>query len=324
MNMNFKFLLIGTSLSLIPTLTNAQCVATTDCATLGYTETSCPDSKGLKCPFGNTFACPATDKSVCEKYGFKYTCSGEGYAGGAGQSCNKQYETCSCAVGYEWKNNKCEKEPGATLGQCTGYAKNCKIGDILNSDGTCSSDKVNGKAPIGVVVYISQDGRCGQAMTPRHVKIIGWGGYGNDIDALDNHESYITAWTDFDSCGNTKKITEYGGREVYGVAWAAVDYMPAGAPSTKGKWCLPAAGVLHNVYENLSAVNSGISKLEGIQFKETTDEAVWSSTEVSAYGAWYFTLQNGPNGVPHAGGLIGNDSKYASSRGECVRPVIEF
>lgn len=57
MNINLKFLLLGTSLSLIPTLTNAQCVATTDCASLGYTQTSCLDGKGLKCPFGNTWAC---------------------------------------------------------------------------------------------------------------------------------------------------------------------------------------------------------------------------------------------------------------------------
>ena len=35
--MKFQYLLIGTSLSLIPSLTSAQCVATQDCATLGYT-----------------------------------------------------------------------------------------------------------------------------------------------------------------------------------------------------------------------------------------------------------------------------------------------
>ncbi len=34
----------------------AQCVATTDCATLGYTESSCPDG-GVKCPFGDKWAC---------------------------------------------------------------------------------------------------------------------------------------------------------------------------------------------------------------------------------------------------------------------------
>ena len=51
---NIKFLLIGTSLSFIPSLTFAQCVATQDCETLGYTETSCNGGKGVKCPFGNS------------------------------------------------------------------------------------------------------------------------------------------------------------------------------------------------------------------------------------------------------------------------------
>ncbi len=35
---------------------SAQCVATQDCATLGYTETSC-ESGGVKCPFGDKWAC---------------------------------------------------------------------------------------------------------------------------------------------------------------------------------------------------------------------------------------------------------------------------
>ena len=52
-----SFLLIGTSLSLIPNLTFAQCVATQDCETLGYTETSCNGEQGVKCPFGNKWAC---------------------------------------------------------------------------------------------------------------------------------------------------------------------------------------------------------------------------------------------------------------------------
>ena len=45
--MKIRFLLIGTSLSLIPNLTFAQCVATQDCATLGYTETSCNGGNGV-------------------------------------------------------------------------------------------------------------------------------------------------------------------------------------------------------------------------------------------------------------------------------------
>ena len=34
----------------------AQCVATQDCASLGYTENSC-ENGGIKCPFGNAWAC---------------------------------------------------------------------------------------------------------------------------------------------------------------------------------------------------------------------------------------------------------------------------
>lgn len=54
------FLLIGTSLSLISINSYAeQCTATPDCKTLGYTETSCPDS-GVRCPWNTKlmYCCP--------------------------------------------------------------------------------------------------------------------------------------------------------------------------------------------------------------------------------------------------------------------------
>ena len=97
---------------------SAQCVATTDCASLGYTEASCPNG-GIKCPFGNTWSC-------------------------------------------KWE----KEEEKAVFGICTGYAKNCKIGQILNSDGTSTTDKDSGKSPIGVEVYIEDEG-CGQAMASK-------------------------------------------------------------------------------------------------------------------------------------------------------------
>ena len=113
--MNTKlFLLIGTSLSFIPTLTYAQCVATQDCETLGYTETSCNGGKGIKCPFGNKWACIKSDseceQQFCDKYGFKYTCSGTGYSGGSGTACDGKYSSCTCADGYEWKDGICQKQ----------------------------------------------------------------------------------------------------------------------------------------------------------------------------------------------------------------------
>ena len=115
--MKIKFLLIGTSLSLIPNLTFAQCVATQDCETLGYTETSCNGGKGVKCPFGNKWACFKTDseceQQFCDKYGFQYTCSSANETGGSGNACSGKYTSCTCASGYEWNGSSCQQLNGA-------------------------------------------------------------------------------------------------------------------------------------------------------------------------------------------------------------------
>ncbi len=137
--MNIKFLLLGTSLSFIPTLSYAQCVATQDCATLGYTETSCNGGKGVKCPFGNKWACLGANeeecmKIACEKLNFKYSCTGTGYAGGAGSACNGKYAQCTCANGYEWKDESCQKQVlnGAVGDQyyCDGKIVGVRVSDM--------------------------------------------------------------------------------------------------------------------------------------------------------------------------------------------------
>ena len=91
--MKIRFLLLGTSLSLIPQTINAQCVATQDCATLGYTETSCSGGSGVKCPFGNKWACFKSDSEVCQQYGFTLSCTGTNQTGGASKACNGKYNT---------------------------------------------------------------------------------------------------------------------------------------------------------------------------------------------------------------------------------------
>ena len=108
--MKIRFLLLGTSLSLIPHLTSAQCVATQDCATLGYTETSCSGGSGVKCPFGNKWACFKSEAEFCNEYGFTLSCTGTGYSGSSGKACNGKYSECTCASGYEWKDGSCQKQ----------------------------------------------------------------------------------------------------------------------------------------------------------------------------------------------------------------------
>ena len=135
--MKIRFLLLGTSLSLIPSLTSAQCVATQDCATLGYTETSCSGGSGVKCPFGNKWACFKSEseyeQEFCDKYGFTLSCNETGYTG-AGKACNGKYNVCTCASGYEWKDGGCQKQilNGAQgdLYYCNDVVVGVKAGDM--------------------------------------------------------------------------------------------------------------------------------------------------------------------------------------------------
>ena len=272
MNINFKFLLCGAAFCFVPQAAVAQC-AVTDCQQLGYTSLkSC--TGGLKCPFGEYWACPKVEEK-------------------------------------------------AVLGECTGYAKNCKIGDILNSDGTCSNDKVSGKTPIGVVVYIS-GGNCGQAMTvnpiENHSGISAWGNEYVDTGVMqsDNWQIIIK---DYDSCGNTRKITQAGDSSKYPAAWMAVSYAPVSVPETKGKWCLPAAGVWNSVYNNLNSVNIAISKMGGRQLVND-NEHIWSSSEYLKNYAWQFcTDKSDASSISSREGGISWSRKGNSGY---VRPVIAF
>ena len=337
MNANLKFLFCGAAVCFVPQAAVAQCVATTDCVSLGYTQTSCPNGKGLKCPFGNTFACPMSEVEFCEKYGFKYTCVGTGYTAGSGAVCNKKYAFCSCSEGYEWKNDKCQKKQApekAVLGQCNGYAKNCQLGWLLNSDGTCTTDKVSGKTPIGVIVYLSLRG-CGQAMTAESIVTgISWASseatygstqivVGTSVDLGD----YDDVMASYDGYENTLMIINKGDKTVFPAAWAAYEYTPNSVPETKGKWFLPAVGVLQNVYNNLGVINRGINNMGGIPLEVPTgsvgflNETLWSSSEHCQSSAWYLAGRVYDIGVTYERknyGSGGNGSDIS------VRPVIEF
>ena len=116
----------------------AQCMMEQDCVSLGYTQTSCPDGVGIKCPFGSGWYCGGTAAQDCIKLGFtytctgtseigvgnacngkyqgcscdssyQYTCSGTGYSGGSGTACGGKYAACTCASGYEWKDGSCQE-----------------------------------------------------------------------------------------------------------------------------------------------------------------------------------------------------------------------
>ncbi len=155
---NIKFLLLGTSLSCFPALVFGQCVVTEDCAALGYTETSCPGN-GVKCPFGNGWFCGGDEAAVCDKNGFKYTCTGTGYSSGSGQPCGGKYKTCNCATNYTWNGNSCALScsssykytctgtgyAGGAGSACDGKYVQCSCASGYEwKDGSCKQQVLNG------------------------------------------------------------------------------------------------------------------------------------------------------------------------------------
>ena len=306
------FLLIGTSLSLIPQTINAQCVATQDCATLGYTDTSCSGGSGVKCPFGNKWACfkseseikQEAEKEFCDKYGFTQTCTDTNQTG-VGKACNDKYFDCSCATGYVWNDSSQQCE------------NTCSIGALYYADGTCSQDRISSKTLLGVVIYEKSTSESGWIMTVNPVKTrIAWSSSHTTTGVTDKAVSA--------SCTNTQKLVALS--SIYDAAIAANNYKPTGTPSGK-KWCLPSYDLLNNLNNsvNFAKVNAGITTAGGTKLgyggqPEYVYELVWSSSEYSKELAWNF--------LAYTYDSFSMDSSRKSNFGDVpyriVRPVMEF
>ena len=222
--------------------------------------------------------------------------------------CSSKISSWSCNSGY--------KQEGSS---CVVARPSCNIGDIFYTDNTCSADVVSGKTVLGIVVY-NNGGVGGQITAPWPIDTNGnktssnsttmtWGGYGTDISSLPNYTSSSSASTDYDSCGNTDKIVAAGNASTYPAAWAARKYAPT--TDTAGKWCLPAAGIMTNIYNNQDAIQTAISKVGGVSYPNCCN---WSSSETSNGGAWSLSFI-------YSGGL-----GHGSFKGYdyYVRPVLEF
>ena len=135
-----------------------------------------------------------------------------------------------------------------------------------------------------------------------------WGGYGTNISSLPDYTSNSSASTDYDSCGNTDKIVAAGGASTYPAAWAARKYAPT--TETAGKWCLPAAGIMTNIYNNQTAIQDAISKVGGVSYPSCCN---WSSSEYDYAWAWRSHLFSSYG--------LGTNLK---TNYYYVRPVLEF
>ncbi len=319
--MKIRFLLIGTSLSLIPQTINAQCVATQDCATLGYTETSCSGGNGVKCPFGNKWACFKSDseceQQFCDKYGFTLSCTGTNQTGGASQSCNGKYNICKCAANLTWNTD---------TKSCEANTANCTIGALYYADGTCSNDYISSKKLLGIVIYEKSANESGWVMAHKPVATnIDWSTEYVDISGVLTTSSESKLTDIQASCTNTDKITAQGNSSTYPAAWAAKNYKEGGKT-----WCLPSGGLLRNALDNSANLTKFNAAILEIQSKAGTSaatilgnvsggyERVWSSSEYSDDTAWTFYAYTS-----------GSFSMYSTTKsytysGLSVRPVLAF
>ena len=322
MNNTKLFLLIGTSLSLIPQTINAQCVATQDCATLGYTETSCSGGSGVKCPFGNKWACFKSEseyeQQFCDKYGFTQTCTDSNQTGGGSKACNGKYNICKCATNFTWNTD---------TKSCEANTANCVIGALYYADGTCSNDYISSKKLLGIVIYEKSASQNGWVMTHRPVATdIKWSTESVDISGLTNITSEPKLTDIQASCTNTDIITAQGNSSKYPAAWAAKNYKEGDKT-----WCLPSGGLLRNALANSANLTKFNNAIKTIQASAGTSaatilgnvssvsEVVWSSSEHDYNHAWLFhTSTNGSFGM-----IYGNDKDDYSS-GVSVRPVMAF
>ena len=158
----------------------------------------------------------------------------------------------------------------------------CQIGSVYYSDGSCStsSEYDSSKKALGVVAYVTPDGEHGQVMSGvlRQQWFSGRAAF--DISALPNRTSKSAAIKDFDSCANTDIIVSAVGS---GYAAARIrSYAPT--PATKGKWCLPAAGVLNSYKQNLTVINESLKKIG----QTVIFDCFWSSTEYDSTQMWLY------------------------------------
>ena len=221
---------MGLVIGLMPVSAFAECVPVPDCASIGYTETSC-DGGSLKCPFDTTkLKCIPCDSS------FRFACDGENVKNPIGAACNNKYVACECGDRTTFVNGECVCDTSCDT-----------IGNIVYSDQTCSSCKHSDKTPVAVVVHKDINNRF---IAPLNVPDMRWTSSNTDLTTLENLETEEIAKMDMAGPNNTQKIREYysGDDETNNAAWYCYNLELDGFEEYKHQWYLPAAGELYNYY----------------------------------------------------------------------------
>ena len=230
---------VGLVMGLVPVSAFAECVPVPDCASIGYTETSC-DGDSLKCPFDvSKLKCIPCDSS------FRYSCDGANVKNPVGVACNNKYVACECIDDTTFMNGECICDTS------------CKVGAIYYSDGTCSSCIDENKNIIGVVV------KDNELITAVEFQVMYWSPDNANIAGIENIPESKSRNL-MNGMDNTQAIVNHYGVDGDSSTVAGLycyNYYPNGWEISKGKWYLPAAGELDSYLTlNYSVLNKRMEK----------------------------------------------------------------
>ena len=254
---------------LIPFSAHATCTPTPDCASIGYTETSC-EGASLKCPFDTSkLYCVSCDSS------FKYDCVGDNIVSSVGEACGNKYVICECVAGATFINGSCICDTS------------CSVGNIYYSDKTCSSCLDNSKTPIGIVVKDNE-----LVMSRNRNTVMPWSNNYTNVSGITDTKDLSVAITDFNGKTNTLAMLDVFTNDTVDDNTAVYCNSYTTEGTNAGDWYLPAAGELYSyVYGNYSKLlDTWKNKLA---WNTSFSYDFWSSSEKSANDAWVVRSSNG-------------------------------
>ena len=266
---SMKVFLLGVSF-LLSSLTvineaNAACTPTPDCASIGYTETSC-EGEFVRCPFDiSKLLCLPCDSK------YQYDCSGANITGGVGTSCAGKYVSCSCSGEGTFNNGECPQQ-------------NCTVGMIYYSDKSCSEDVDASKTAIGIVV------KDNELIVALNVPDMSWSSSYTNVSGITETTDSSVAKTDYNGKANTLAILETFPSDTTSNNAAVFCNSYSTEGTNAGDWYLPAAGEVYDyIYTNYAKVKYGWDKVG----TTISDSYFWSSSEYSGNGAWNVSSSSG-------------------------------
>ncbi len=256
-------------IGLVPFNVYGECTPTPDCASIGYTETSC-ETKSVKCPFDTSkLFCVPCDSS------FQYDCSGDYIAGGLGSTCNGKYANCECVTGATFESGNCICD------------SSCSIGSIVYADKTCSSCNIPNKTPVAIVVY-KENGK--KIITPVSYLYMYWASSNIDVVALDSLNTFDLALADMNGVTNSRLSRESftNDNSTNNASWYCYNLEIEGFEDKNGQWYLPSFGEIYNYYYgNYTLISQGYATIG----KTAITGWLWTSTEIANTNAWTFNCK---------------------------------